>query len=132
MATLIPTDETNETVELTEEQKLIQLKKSELVEMIQAQNLKYKKLQTKNKNTNSELNEVNSTIEEAAETIQKLTESLNLANDEAAQLSNTLLMKNRTSKEINEIVLDMIQALDLTLRTSMKLLEANGLVGGVK
>lgn len=117
-------------VELTENEKLMQMKKADLVAMIESKDLKYKKLQTKNGNTNKELKELKATMEEAADTILKLTDGVELANDEAAQLSNSLLVKNRNAKEISETVVDMIHAIDLTLKSSMKILEMNGILTG--
>ena len=39
-------------------------------------------------------------------------------------------MKNIQSREVNTVIIDMIQGLDLVLKTSMKLLELNGVIGG--
>lgn len=127
---LIPTDLDGKEVELTKDQKLMTFQKKELIAMINSSELKYSKLKTKNTNTNKAKEESDTAVKDAADVIIKLTEGLELANDEAAQLSNTLLIKNRTQKEVNEIVVDLIRTVDLALKTSMKLLELNGVVGG--
>lgn len=127
---LVPTGTDGKEVILSPIEKLKQFNKTELAEMIIAEQLKYKKLKTKNTNKNKEADDAVIAMEGAADTIIKLGEALELANDDAANLSNTLLLKNRTQKEVNEIIIDLIRTVDLALKTSMKLLELNGVVGG--
>ena len=127
---LVPTGTDGKEVEISEIEKLKVNSKTVLAELIIAERLKYKKLKTKNTNKNKEADNSVKAMEEAAETITKMAEALELANDDAASLSNTLLIKNRVQKEVNEIIIDMIHAIDLTLKTSRKLLELNGVVGG--
>lgn len=125
--TVVPvtTKKTTKKEDTTEDARL-KLSRKELVEMLDAGELKYKKLKTAKNTQKKELDEAISLREQDALTIAKLTEGLGLANDEAASMSETLRIKNSTSKVIEGAIRDYMLSVDIAKRNLTKILLSMG------
>ena len=104
--TLIPTDEQGNPVELNEEQKLLNLTKKELVELIQKNEIKHKKLLTRSQNLKEDLDGALEQIKDLHEDLDKITEQQEQTMEEAAAMSNTIRVKNR---EYNGLVTNSVE-----------------------
>ena len=126
--TLIPTDEQGNPVELNEEQKLMNLTKKDLIEMIEKSELKHKKLLTRSQNLKEDLDGALAQIQELHEELDKITEQQEQTMEEAAAMSNTIRVKNRVLEEVVEAYLALANVTRTTAAQGLKILEYNGLI----
>ena len=126
--TLIPTDEQGNPVELNEEQKLMNLTKKDLIDMIEKSELKHKKLLTRSQNLKEDLDGALDQIKELHEDLDKLTEQQEQTIEEAAAMSETIRIKNRVLDEVVGAYLALANVTRTTADQGLKILEYNGLV----
>ena len=127
MPSLIPSDENGKAVEVDETTALMNKTKKELVDIIQAEQLKYKKLKTQKGNQKAELDEVLTNATTLANELATAKEEAELANHEAATLSETLRIKNQKEKAIENIVIDYMVQSEIQRNMVIQALAAHGL-----
>jgi|AntRauTorcE11897_2_1112592.scaffolds.fasta_scaffold01554_12 chromosome segregation ATPase len=115
--------------EESEPSKLENLKKYDLISRVkelegdlERRDIAYKKQQTRVNNLAKDNKEQKEQIDLYAEALKSTEDSINVANDEAASLSQALRIANQRNKELVEVSTDFVNSIDLTIKTSSKLL----------
>lgn len=119
-----PTDEEGKEVKQTEEQKLMNWSKKELIEELQKQDRKHKSLLTRNKKTNEKLEE----LKKYEEQVKNLQQRIEDVNEEAAQMSETIRRKNTLLNEAVHAYQNLVTVVQTTMESGLKILEYNGLL----
>lgn len=110
---------------------LMKLSKAQLVDRIEAEELKYKKLKTSKTNASKEVKELTTLREQDAEVLEKMAVALGVANDEAASMSESLRLKNSTLDVVKDAFMDYIVVQDIAKRNLQKILVSVGIsLGG--
>ena len=127
-ATLVPTDDQGKPIEQDEKSKLKHKNKDQLIEMIEAGETKHKKVLTRNKNLKEELEDAHKTIERMNEELVLIRQQQEDTHEEAAQMSETIRIKNRIIDEVVDAYLALANTTRTTATQGLKILEYNGLV----
>lgn len=125
---LTPTTIEGEAVEQTETQKLMSLKKDELVQMILDQDVKYKKLHTRTQNLKGNIDGLQKDLDEAVDALAEAQEARELTDTEAANMSESLRIKNRQLGEVVDATLNLINVFTAVSDQTLKIFEYNGLI----
>ena len=125
---LVPTDEQGNPIEQDEKVKLKNKSKDQLIEMLEACEIKHKKVLTRNKNLKEELDELNQKLEIINEELVLIRGQQEDTHEEAAQMSETIRIKNRIIDEIVDAYLALSNVTRSTASQGLKILEYNGLV----
>lgn len=105
---------------------LMKKSKKDLISMIEAEQLKYKKLKTSKNRIAKEVKELEEDKEQDTQTLLTLTEAVGLANDEAASMSEQLRIKNSTMKVVTGALRDYLTLNDIARRNLEKILISMG------
>lgn len=126
--TLVPTDEKGNPIEQDETSKLKNKTKDQLIEMIESSETKRKKVSTRNKNLKQELDEAQKTTKQLNEELESIKQQQEDTHEEAAQMSETIRIKNRVLDEVTEAYLALANLTRTSATQGLKILEYNGLV----
>lgn len=127
---LIPTNSEGNPVEQDEKTKLKSNTKDELIEMINSLETSNKKLKTRNQNLNQNLKDTKDEAEKARLELEQIEEQQEDTHNEAAQMSDTIRIKNRQLQEVGNAYLTLYNSIKGTADQGLKILEYNGILGG--
>ena len=125
---LVPTNEEGKPVELNEEQQLMNMTKKELVERIQKEQTKHKKVLTRSKNQKEKIDELTDEVDNLTAELDEIKTQQEDTHREAAQMSETIRMKNSIINEVTESYLALANTMRTAASQGLKILEYNGLV----
>lgn len=129
-AKLVPSDQEGTEVEVTKEVSLMNHTKKELVAMIEAEQLKYKKLKTTHTNYKNKNKEVLENATELATQLEAAYEQVELANNEAATMSVNLRVANQKIHSMERTMSNFVLGLGVSLEQFQKALSADGVILG--
>lgn len=95
--------------------------KAELLEYIEKQELKYKKLLTAKQTVQTKLDETTDTIEQLNKAVGLLNTAVDMANTEAANMSENLRKANANAKYYKAVLRNQSVAINLALENSAML-----------